>query len=113
LRRSWRRCWRLPRLPLFLFLDPTGLGLPYDVLVRLLTEKRRDGWPPTEVLLNFSLDAVRRIGGHVGLISGVHRAPGKHTQHPHAAAARSAARRTDTGVCARSPAPAGVRPADP
>ena len=54
------------RLPLFLFLDPTGLGLPYDVLVRLLTEKRRDVWPPTEVLLNFSLEAVRRIGGHVG-----------------------------------------------
>ncbi len=52
-------------LPLFLFLDPTGLGLPYDVLVRLLSEKRRDVWPPTEVLLNFSLEAVRRIGGHV------------------------------------------------
>ena len=52
-------------LPLFLFLDPTGLGLPYDVLVRLLTEKRRELWPPTEVLLNFSLEAVRRIGGHV------------------------------------------------
>ena len=51
--------------PLFLFLDPTGLGLPYDSLVRLLTEKRRDQWPPTEVLLNFSLEAVRRIGGHV------------------------------------------------
>lgn len=52
-------------LPLFLFLDPTGLGLPYDVLVRLLTQARRDVWPPTEVLLNFSLEAVRRIGGHV------------------------------------------------
>jgi three-Cys-motif partner protein len=51
--------------PLFLFLDPTGIGLPYDVLVRLLKEKRRDVWPPTEVLLNFSLEAVRRIGGHV------------------------------------------------
>jgi hypothetical protein len=33
-------------LPLCLFLDPTGLGLPYDVLVRLLSEKRRDVWPP-------------------------------------------------------------------
>lgn len=52
-------------LPLFLFLDPTGLGLPYEVLVRLLTETRRNVWPPTEVLLNFSLEAVRRIGGHV------------------------------------------------
>ena len=52
-------------LPLFLFLDPTGVGLPYGALVRLLTEKRREQWPPTEVLLNFSLEAVRRIGGHV------------------------------------------------
>lgn len=52
-------------LPLFLFLDPTGLGLPYDGLVQLLTESRGQVWPPTEVLLNFSLEAVRRIGGHV------------------------------------------------
>jgi len=52
-------------LPLFVFLDPTGLGLPYAMLIRLLTERRREVWPPTEVLLNFSLDAVRRIGGHV------------------------------------------------
>jgi hypothetical protein len=35
-------------------------------LVSLLRDQRRDRWPPTEVLLNFSLEAVRRIGGHVG-----------------------------------------------
>lgn len=52
--------------PLFLFLDPCGLGIPYERLVRLLREERRAIWPPTEVLLNFSLEAVRRIGGHVG-----------------------------------------------
>lgn len=52
-------------LPLFLFLDPTGFGLPYDQLVRLLVETRKGKWPPTEVLLNFSLEAVRRTGGHV------------------------------------------------
>jgi three-Cys-motif partner protein len=52
--------------PLFLFLDPCGLGIPYDQLVSLLRDKRRDRWPPTEILLNFSLEAVRRIGGHVG-----------------------------------------------
>jgi three-Cys-motif partner protein len=52
--------------PLFLFLDPCGLGIPYDRLVSLLRDKRRDRWPPTEILLNFSLDAVRRIGGLVG-----------------------------------------------
>ena len=42
------------RLPLFLFLDPTGLGLAYVGLVQLL--KRRNVWTPTEVLLNFSLE---------------------------------------------------------
>jgi three-Cys-motif partner protein len=52
--------------PLFLFLDPCGLGIPYDRLVALLRRERRAQWPPTEVLLNFSLDAVRRIAGHVG-----------------------------------------------
>ncbi|HEX6675923.1 MAG TPA: three-Cys-motif partner protein TcmP [Actinomycetes bacterium] len=51
--------------PLFLFLDPCGLGIPYERLVTLLREERRAVWPPTEVLLNFSLEAVRRIGGHV------------------------------------------------
>ena len=52
--------------PLFLFLDPCGLGIPYDRLIALLRQERRAQWPPTEVLLNFSLEAVRRIAGHVG-----------------------------------------------
>jgi three-Cys-motif partner protein len=52
-------------LPLFLFLDPCGLGLPFPVLAETLTGPRAARWPPTEVLLNFSLDAVRRIAGHV------------------------------------------------
>ncbi len=52
-------------LPLFLFLDPCGVGIPFSELTRVLSGPRRDTWPPTEVLLNFSLDAVRRIGGHV------------------------------------------------
>lgn len=52
-------------LPLFLFLDPCGLGIPFSDLTRVLSGPRRDRWPPTEVLLNFSLDAVRRIAGHV------------------------------------------------
>ena len=52
--------------PLFLFLDPCGLGIPYDRLIALLRRERRAQWPPTEVLLNFSLEAVRRIAGHVG-----------------------------------------------
>jgi three-Cys-motif partner protein len=52
-------------LPLFLFLDPCGLGLPFPVLADTLTGPRAAKWPPTEVLLNFSLDAVRRIAGHM------------------------------------------------
>lgn len=51
--------------PLFLFLDPCGLGIPFSVLVETLCGPRAAKWPPTEVLLNFSLDAVRRIAGHL------------------------------------------------
>jgi three-Cys-motif partner protein len=51
--------------PLFLFLDPCGLGIPFAVLVGTLSGPRAATWPPTEILLNFSLDAVRRIAGHV------------------------------------------------
>ncbi|SNR39802.1 three-Cys-motif partner protein TcmP [Blastococcus mobilis] len=51
--------------PLFLFLDPCGLGLPFDRMSGLLNGERKKGWPPTEFLLNFSLEAVRRIGGHI------------------------------------------------
>jgi three-Cys-motif partner protein len=51
--------------PLFLFLDPCGLGIPFSVLAKTLTGPRAPAWPPTEVLLNFSLEAVRRIAGHV------------------------------------------------
>ena len=49
--------------PLFVFLDPCGLGIPHERLHRLLRVERPASWPPTEVLLNFSLEAVRRIGG--------------------------------------------------
>jgi hypothetical protein len=52
-------------LPLFLFLDPCGVGIPFSELTRVLSGPRRNTWPPTEVLLNFSLEAVRRIAGHV------------------------------------------------
>ena len=51
--------------PFFAFLDPCGLGVPMDRLTAILTGERRATKPPTEVLLNFSLEAVRRIGGHV------------------------------------------------
>lgn len=50
-------------VPLFLFLDPCGLGLPLPRLADAL--KGRPRHPPTEVLLNLSMDAIRRIGGHL------------------------------------------------
>ncbi|WP_143645805.1 three-Cys-motif partner protein TcmP, partial [Streptomyces swartbergensis] len=56
---------RAVREPLFLFLDPCGLVLPQDRLVDVLARKRPQKWPPTELLMNFSMMAVWRLGGHV------------------------------------------------
>jgi three-Cys-motif partner protein len=50
-------------VPLFMFLDPCGVALPYADLVSVLTGPRADAWPQTELLLNFSDKAVRHIGG--------------------------------------------------
>lgn len=50
-------------VPLFLFLDPCGAGMTFDRLVEVLTGPRRDRWPPTEVLLNFSAHMSRRVSG--------------------------------------------------
>lgn len=50
-------------LPLFLFLDPCGLGLPFDRLVGILNDPRSSRYPPTEVLLNFSSRAAQRLPG--------------------------------------------------
>ncbi|WP_439813368.1 three-Cys-motif partner protein TcmP [Streptomyces sp. P9-2] len=51
--------------PLFLFLDPCGLVLPQDRLVDVLARKRPQKRPATELLMNFSMMAVWRLGGHV------------------------------------------------
>ncbi|MEU7649249.1 three-Cys-motif partner protein TcmP [Streptomyces huasconensis] len=56
---------RAAQEPLFLFLDPCGLVLPKDRLVDVLAHKRPQKWPPTELLMNFSMMAVWRLGGHV------------------------------------------------
>lgn len=47
--------------PLLAFLDPFGTGLPYAEMTGQLL--RRPSWPATEVLLNFNLQSVWRIGG--------------------------------------------------
>ncbi|RPK79757.1 hypothetical protein EES47_29335 [Streptomyces sp. ADI98-12] len=61
-------------MPLFLFLDPCGLCLPMDRLSGVLAGKRQQKWPPTELLMNFSMMAVRRLGGHVKSAKGNERA---------------------------------------
>lgn len=59
---------RVGDAPLFVFLDPFGLTVPFDVVVKTLVGRRKNGWsvtlqPKTELLMNFSYDAVRRIAG--------------------------------------------------
>ncbi|MGW0171811.1 three-Cys-motif partner protein TcmP [Streptomyces sp. NPDC003343] len=56
---------RAVRAPLFLFLDPCGLVLPQIRLVDVLARQRPQKKPPTELLMNFSMMAVWRLGGHV------------------------------------------------
>lgn len=58
------------KFPLFIFLDPYGLGLPYEKLSHALSVLRPPSGrnsAPTEILLNFSAEALRRIGGLVPL----------------------------------------------
>jgi three-Cys-motif partner protein len=50
-------------IPLFLFLDPCGAGLPFTQLAAVLTGPRRHVRPQTELLLNFSADLSRRAAG--------------------------------------------------
>jgi three-Cys-motif partner protein len=55
-------------LPLFVFLDPYGFTLPFDRTVKLLNGRDKAGYsnllqPKTEVLINFSFEAVRRTAG--------------------------------------------------
>jgi three-Cys-motif partner protein len=52
--------------PLFAFFDPFGLGVPFDMLIEyVLSRKRGQMGPATEVLLNFSLPGLRRNAGHL------------------------------------------------
>lgn len=57
-------------LPLFVFLDPFGLTIHFDKVVHLLRSRDKLGiggstHPKTELLMNFSYEAVRRIAGVV------------------------------------------------
>jgi three-Cys-motif partner protein len=53
---------------LFIFLDPFGLAIPFDMLVEMLRSRPRRGprgWQPTEVLLNFSINGINRAAGRL------------------------------------------------
>jgi len=50
-------------MPALVFLDPFGSALNHEVLVDQIL--KRSSTQPTEVLLNFSLQALRRIGGRL------------------------------------------------
>jgi three-Cys-motif partner protein len=57
-------------LPLFVFLDPYGLTVSFDRVVHILRSRDKPGYsnllqPKTELLMNFSYEAVRRISGVV------------------------------------------------
>lgn len=52
-------------VPLFLFLDPCGVGVSFDRLVGVLTGPRVGRRPATEALLNFSAEMSRRVSGAV------------------------------------------------
>ncbi|PQP48638.1 three-Cys-motif partner protein TcmP [Mycolicibacterium austroafricanum] len=56
---------RVATLPTFIFEDPTGLGVPYADLVAAMNRNDSAAWPPTEMMINLSLEAIRRIGGHL------------------------------------------------
>jgi three-Cys-motif partner protein len=54
---------QLAGVPTLVFLDP--FGAPVDIGHTVDTILRRPGQVPTELLLNFSMDAMRRIGGRL------------------------------------------------
>lgn len=55
-------------LPLFVFLDPFGLTISFDRVIHILKSRDNPSFlraqqPKTELLMNFSYEAVRRIAG--------------------------------------------------
>ena len=52
-------------IPLFVYLDPCGLVIPLQEVVRIFERPGGLGSPATEVLINFSAVTLRRIAGHL------------------------------------------------
>ncbi|MBN9103223.1 MAG: three-Cys-motif partner protein TcmP [Pseudonocardia sp.] len=69
---------RAEGVPLFLFLDPFGLGLPFDVIVDIFAGRPSGQYvPATEVLFRFDANAVRRIRGVLHKDDGTNKARDK------------------------------------
>ncbi|WP_181435357.1 three-Cys-motif partner protein TcmP [Curtobacterium sp. MCBD17_013] len=54
---------RFANVPALVFLDPFGSALDHETTVNAIL--KRDGNQPTELLLNFSLQALRRMGARI------------------------------------------------
>jgi three-Cys-motif partner protein len=52
-------------IPLFVYLDPCGLVIPFEEVVKIFDRPGGLGSPATEVLINFSAVTLRRIAGHL------------------------------------------------
>jgi three-Cys-motif partner protein len=54
---------------LFVFLDPFGLAIPFELLTSAILQRPRwtprGQWQPTEVLLNFSVNGINRTAGRL------------------------------------------------
>lgn len=52
-------------IPLFVYLDPCGLVIPFDEVGAIFDRPGGLGAPATEVLINFSAVTLRRVAGHL------------------------------------------------
>jgi len=62
---------RCEGVPLFVYLDPCGLLIPFDEVVRIFDRPGGHGAPATEVLINFSAVTLRRVAGHLTSVNAV------------------------------------------
>jgi hypothetical protein len=56
---------RTAGIALFVFLDPFGLMIPFDSMVKVLTSRPAGVATATEILINFTTMGLRRIAGHL------------------------------------------------
>jgi three-Cys-motif partner protein len=57
---------RVKGIPVFVFLDPYGLMIPFDAVAEIFNGRAAGlGAPATEVLINFTAMGLRRIAGHL------------------------------------------------